>query len=157
MEMIHYGMIDTILRFYKNVPGAAEMPIEIFREENSEEMGFQRMGRAFSNACEPDAHATESRFAISGVDAYSLIGTVEDALKCGDTDTALRIVALVKRLAHAFVDCWTLFDTAPEQMHFTSRQALFQGIKEYMESIGASDVPEYSNIYQDVCEYAADE
>ena len=157
MEMIHYGMIDTILRFYKNVPGAAEMPIEIFREENSEEMVFQRMGRAFSNACEPDARATASRFAISGVDAYSLIGAVEDALKFGDTDTALRILALMKRLAHAFVDCWTLFDTAPEQMHFTSRQAFFQGIKEYMESIGASDVPEYSNIYQDVCEYAADE
>lgn len=157
MDKIHYGMIDTILRFYENVPGAAEMPIKPFGEEYSEDMCFRRMGRAFSNACEPGAHATASRFAISGADAYNLIGSIEAALQHGDTDTALRIVGLLKRSAHAFVACWALLDTAPEQMQFTSSQTLFQGIKEYMESIGASETPEYRNIYQDVCEYAADE
>lgn len=90
---------------------------------NSEEMVFERLGRAIGNANSEQvqtklAPATPSRFAIWSADIIWLIQCAIKEMNIGNNSRAEELLLLAKRSLCAFTDCCRLYDTEDGYMQF---------------------------------------
>lgn len=150
---IHYGVLNAVMEYYQSVPsGIKNTHTRHFQGLDDESMTMQRLGRALSNACEPEAAATYSRFAIWGADMNAVFQEALDALAVADIKSAASRLMLAQKNIRAFIDCFSLLDSQPGHMQFNTVADILNEIKRRMEEAHEDSMPQYKDTYNRICE-----
>ncbi len=149
---IRYGILSAVMDYYQNVPsGIVTAHTRHFQGLGDESMPMQRLGRALSNACDSEAKATYSRFAIWGADMNAIIQEAMEALASADIKSAMPQLVVVQKNLRAFIDCCSLLDSQPGYMQFETVTDILTEIKQRMEDAKEDSAPQYKDIYIRIC------
>jgi len=104
-ENVRYGVLSAVMEYYQTVPSGIEKAhTRHFQGLDDEAMTMQRLGRALSDACDPAAVATYSRFDIWGADMNAIVQEAFNGLTSDDIKSvSLQLLTLQKNL-RAFID-----------------------------------------------------
>ncbi|TEB06567.1 hypothetical protein Psch_00099 [Pelotomaculum schinkii] len=151
--VIRYGILSAVMDYYQNVPSGIETAhTRHFQGRGDESMPMQRLGRALSNACDSEAKATYSRFAIWGADINTIAHEAIDAVSVDNKKVAMQKLSLILKNMRAFIDCFSLLDSQPGYMQFETAADILTEIKQRMEDTKENKAPQYEDIYMRICD-----